>query len=132
MIKKAALLLCVWLFVFGCSKEFKEDFKKLFPLRNAVMQEFGVKDVRVIIQNGHCIGVSFINSKYNGEPETTQNEVRQKTLAMISATYQDNDEINMAWISFVVHKRYFFVFNFTDSLNTKFYKKGKDGFWVNT
>lgn len=96
------------------------------------MQEFDVKDVRVVIQNGNCIGVSFVNSKYNGEPETVQDEVRQKTLSLISSNYPHNDKINMAWIAFVIHKRYFFVLNFTDATNNKFYKKSGDGFWVNT
>jgi len=116
--------------VFGCSKEFRDDFKKLFPLRSAVMKEFDVKDVRVTIQNGNCIGVSFVNSKYNNESEAIQDGVRQKTLEFISSNYSNNDKINTAWIAFVIHKKYFFVFNYTNSTNNKFYKKSQDGSWV--
>lgn len=132
MVRKTAILLCLFFFVIGCSKEFRDDFKKLFPLRDAVMKEFGVKDVKVVIQNGNCIGVSFINSKYNGESETIQDEVRQRTLQLINSNYPNNRKINMAWIALVIHKRYFFLFNYTDSTNTKFYKKSQDGSWVNT
>lgn len=132
MTRKSALLLCVFIFVFGCSKEFRNDFKKLFPLRNAVMKEFDVKDVRVVIQNGNCIGVSFINSKYNSESEAIQDEVRQRTLELISSNYPNNEKIDKAWIAFVIHKKYFLFFNFTDSRNNKFYEKSQDGAWVNT
>ena len=132
MIRKTAILVCVFFFVFGCSKEFRDDFKNLFPLRNAIIKEVGVKDVRVVIQNGNCIGVSFINSKYNDESETIQDEVRQRTLKLISSNYPNNRRINMVWIAFVIHKSYFFVFNYTNSINTKFYKKSQDGSWVNT
>lgn len=130
MVKKTVILLCVFLFVVGCSKEFRDDFKKLFPLRNAVMKEFDVKDVRVVIQNGNCIGVSFVNSKYNSETETDQDKVRQRTLQLISSNYPNNEKISMAWVAFVIHKRYFFIFNYTDSTNNKFYKKSPDGTWI--
>jgi hypothetical protein len=115
--------------VLGCSKEFTDNFKQLFPLRSAVMEEFDVKEVRVTIQNGNCIGVSFVNSKYNDEPEAIQNSVRQRTLELISANYPNNDKIKMAWIAFVIHKKYFFVFNYTNSTNNKFYEKSQDGSW---
>ena len=131
MARKTAILLFAFLFLLGCSKEFRDDFKKLFPLRKAIIKEFNVKGVRVVIQNGNCIGVSFINSKYNSEAETIQDEVRHRTLALISSNYPNNDKINTAWVAFVIHKRYFFLFNYTDSTNNKFYKKSPDGSWIN-
>jgi hypothetical protein len=131
MERNTLILLCLFIFVVGCSKESRKDFTKLFPLRNSVIKEFDVKDVRVVIQNGNCIGISFVNSKYNGESETIQDEVRQRTLELISSAYPNNEKINTAWVAFVKHKRYFFVFNFTDSTNNKFYKKSPDGAWVN-
>jgi hypothetical protein len=130
MVRKVAIFICAFIFLVSCSKEFREDFKNLFPLREALIKEFEVKDVRAVIQNGNCIGVSFINSKYNTEPEKIQEKVRQRTLELISSSYPDNDRINMAWVSFVKHKNYFFVFNYTDSTNTRFYNKSQDGSWV--
>jgi len=130
MLRKSAILLCVLLFTIGCSKEFKDNFKKLSPLRDSVMKEFDVKDVRVVIQNGDCIGVSFINSKYNKASKDEQDEVRRRTLQLINSNYPDNTKINSAWVAFVIHENYFFVFNFTDSTNTRFYKKVSDGTWT--
>ena len=130
MVRKAVILIFGILIVISCTKGFRDDFKKLFPLRNAVIKEFDVKDVRVAIQNGNCIGVSFVNSKYNGESKDRQDEVRQRTLQLINSNYPDNKKINMAWVAFVIHKKYFFIINYTDTKNNKFYKKTPDGTWI--
>ena len=53
MVRKAVILIFGILIVISCTKGFRDDFKKLFPLRNAVIKEFDVKDVRVAIQNGN-------------------------------------------------------------------------------
>jgi len=130
MAKKIAILLCAIILVTGCTKEFRQDFKSLFPLRDAIIKEFGVKNVGVTIQNGNCIGVSFVNSIYNAQPESVQDEVRQRTLDLISSNYPENEKINRAWVAFVIHKRHFFLFNYTDSRNAKFYEKSPDGSWA--
>ena len=130
MVKRTVILLSLFsLLAFGCSKEDLADFKGLFPLRKAIIEQCDVKDVNVTLQNGHCIGVSFINSKYNDESQEAQNEVRKKTLEIISRHYSDKDKIDRAWIAFVIHKRRYLVINYTNSLNTKFYKKAPDGSW---
>lgn len=130
MSKKIAILLCVFILVVGCTKEFSQDFKNLFPLRDAIIKEFGIINVGVTIQNGNCIGVSFVNSKFNRQPESVQDDIRQRTLDLISSNYPDDDKINRAFVAFVIHRRHFFLFNYTDSRNTKFYEKSPDGSWT--
>ncbi|MBN1142725.1 MAG: hypothetical protein JXB25_13165 [Deltaproteobacteria bacterium] len=132
-LRRITLLAGLLFFALGflsCSKEFTEGFQQLFPLRDAIIKEFNEKDVRVVIQNGHCIGVSFINSQYNQEPASTQDQVREKTLELISSHYSQNDKIEMAWIAFVKHDKQFFIVNIKDATNNKFYKKLADGSWV--
>lgn len=132
MIKRAMVVLPVLVCLSGCLKEFKDQFKDLFQLRDDIIKEFDVENVKVVIQNDSCIGVSFINTKYNDESEARQEEVRQKTLELIDANYPKDGKITKAWISFMKHKRYIFGFNVTNAMNTQSYERTQDGSWKKT
>ncbi len=126
---KKYILIYLSMILLGCSEGFKGNFSKLSPLREDIISKTDVEDVRVIINNGNCIGVSFINSKYNEEDSLTQEQIRTNTLDIISSHYEPGDGINSAYIAFVSHKKYFFLINYTNSLNTKFYDYMSDTTW---
>ncbi len=113
----------------GCMGRVGSEFAEAYHLRNAIVEEFGVEDTKVGIQNFTCVGVSFVNSRFNNEPEATQEEVRKRTLELISSSYPPGSMIDKAWISFVVRERRFLVLSYTNSLNTHFYERSGDGTW---
>jgi hypothetical protein len=129
MLKKIVILLFTFLLVAACSEEARKEFGKLFELRNSIVKEMQVEDVRIMINNGDTIGVSYINTKYNDESETVQEDIRQKTLQLISSYFPPESDIKRAQVSFVIHKRKFLIVNYTNSLNSVMYERKEDGTW---
>jgi len=109
--------------VFGCA-----DLYDMRELRKEVIGQLGHKNVKVILQNGNCIGVSIINSSLGESPEKQQDAARQKVVNLIAEQYGKNPGITRAWIAFVKHRNYI-IFRYTNALNTSHYEKQEDGTW---
>src|SRR4030095_11355196 len=114
----AFLMLPLLILRTGCVQSYQD----LFPLREKIIQEYKESNVSVVIQNGNTVGVSFINTAFNGL-EQTKKEAKAKEIAIfVKENYKSIDNIDMIWVSFTIYKTYFFVFNYTNSLDTFFYK----------
>ncbi len=120
-------LLFLLILIGGCSQQFREDFGKLFPLRNEICTQLNHKNVKVIIQNGNCLGVTVINSRFNDSEEKEKDLARKNILKVISTHFADSENITRAWISFQIYKNYY-IFHYSNSLDTKFYRK-VNGAW---
>lgn len=113
----------------GCRQAAK-SYVEMMALSNDVKQELKVEDVRVSYQNFMCIGVSVVNSRFNNASETEQEKARQIILQLIKRRYGDRKNITSAFVAFVVYHNYWYVFHYTNGLNTRFYNKDQNGNWV--
>jgi len=111
----------------GCSQESFQSFKGLFPLRDKLVQQFDEQNVRVTIQNGNTVGVSFINSSFNNLSQQEKKLKAQQVAVFVKDNYDAIENIENIWISFVIHKRYLFLVNYTNNLATFFFDKNALG-----
>jgi len=111
----------------GCSQESFQSFKGLFPLRDKLIQQFDEQNVRITIQNGNTVGVSFINSSFNNLSQQEKELKAQEVAVFVKDNYDAIENIDNIWISFVIHKRYLFLVNYTNSLATFFFDKNALG-----
>jgi hypothetical protein len=128
-LKKIAILLIAFQFTAGCSKESRKEIGKLLDLKNSITKEMQVEDVRITLHNGVMISAAFVNTKYNGASDSIQEDVRQKTLQLISAHFPQESDIKSAQISFIIQEKKFFIINYTDALNSAFFQRNPDGSW---
>ena len=131
-LKRFRILPVTWLLLFyilltGCSQESFQSFKGLFPLRDKLVQQFDERNVRITIQNGNTVGVSFINSSFNNFSRQEKELKAQEVALFIKDNYDSIDNIDNIWISFVMHKKYFFLVNYTNNLATFFFDKNALG-----
>jgi hypothetical protein len=107
----------------GCSQESFQSFTGLFPLRDELVRQFDEQNIRVTIQNGNTVGVSFINSSFNNLSQQEKELKAREVAVFVKDNYDAIDSIDNIWISFVIHKRYLFLVNYTNSLATFFFDK---------
>lgn len=121
-ITMAAIKISEFLRSSGISKSFTD----LFTLKDKMEKEFGLSDIRVIIQNNTTIGISLINSPFNELKRGAKIEQARKIKTFVAKNYESIKDIDMIWVSFVVHKKYFFIVNFTNSLDTFFFNLNRN------
>jgi hypothetical protein len=112
----------------GCRQAAK-SYAEMIALSNDVKRELKVEDVRVSYQNFMCIGVSIVNSRFNTAPEYEQEKARQIVLELIRKKYGNRKNITSAFVAFVEFHNWY-IFRYTNGLNTRFYNKDQSGNWV--
>jgi hypothetical protein len=131
-LKSLRTLPVAWFMLFfillaGCSQESFQSFKGLFPLRDKLVQQFDERNVRITIQNGNTVGVSFINSSFNNLSQQEKELKAQEVAVFVKDNYDAIENIDNIWISFIIHKKYLFLVNYTNSLATFFFDKNALG-----
>jgi hypothetical protein len=124
--RSVLLLLVAALSLSGCAQGLWQAIADLAPLRDQLIQTYHEDDVNIVIQNGNALGISFINSAFNDLPSKDAKEAKAREIAQfVKAHYARIDRIDTVWVSFVIHKNYFMVFNYTNSLDTFFFEKNE-------
>ena len=119
-IKLTFLILLLLMLVSGCGQAF-QAFQDLSSLRNKIIEKYHENNVGLLIHNGNAISVSFTNSSFN-KLEPAQKKEKAKEIALyVKENYAPMDNIDKIIVSFVIHKTYFFVIDYTDGLDTFFY-----------
>jgi hypothetical protein len=107
----------------GCAAGFFQDVSELFSLREQLAQTYHDDNLNVVIQNGNALGITFINSEFNDLPTQAEKQAKAREIALFAkAHYSRIDHLDTIWVSFTIHKEYFLVFSFTNSLDTFFFQ----------
>jgi len=72
----------------------------------------------LIFGEGIVINTPF-NDLTRAEKEQKAGEIAQ----FVKDNFDSIDKIDHIWVAFVIHKRYFFLINYTNSLDTFFFEK---------
>jgi hypothetical protein len=122
-IRYVLLTLVAALLLSGCAQGFVQDLSELFPLRDQLIQTYHEDNMNVVIQNGSALGISFINSAFNDLPTQEAKQAKAREIAQFAKDrYSRIDHIDTIWVSFTIHKEYFLVFNYSNSVDTFFFK----------
>ena len=122
-IRYLLLTLAATFLLSGCAQGFFQDVAELVPLRDQFIQTYHEDNVTVVIQNGSALGISFINSAFNDLPTQDAKQAKAREIALFAkAHYSRIDHIDTIWVSFTIHKQYFLVFSYTNSLDTFFFQ----------
>jgi hypothetical protein len=120
---RLATFLAIALFCFtGCSSALVQDVQNLMPLRDSLVATYHVDDVNLVVQNGHALGISFVNSPFNDLPSTAKKPKAREIAQFAAKHYASIDHIDEIWVGFVVDKQYI-IMHYTNSLDTYFFKK---------
>jgi hypothetical protein len=120
----ATILAITLFFLTACNSAFVQDVQNLMPLRDSLVATYHVDDVNLVVQNGHALGISFINSPFNDLPSTAK-EPKAREIAQFAAKhYESIDHIDEIWVGFVVDKQYI-IMHYTNNFDTYFFKKAE-------
>ena len=117
-------LICTMLITTACATEFFQDIQDLTPLRDQLIQAYHEDAVNLEIQNGHIVGVSFINSAFKDLPKTEKEGKARKIAQFVKEHYIAIGKVDRIWVAFVIHKDYV-IFSYTNGLDTFFFKKSE-------
>ena len=92
----AAFLTTVLLLLSGCSSAFVQDVENLAPLRDSLTATYHVDDFNLVIQNGHALGISFINSSFNDLPAAAKKPKAREIAQFAAAHYASIDHTLIA------------------------------------
>ena len=121
------IMLCIFILGVGCTREDIKAVRDLFPLRSAIISEFKERSVEVKIQNGNTLGITFVNPQFNYWDSKEQERKASEIADFVINKYKSIGRIDTIWISFTIYKKYFFIFHYTNALNTFFFKKNESG-----
>ncbi len=92
-------------------------------LQQALQQEFHEPNVGLTVSNGDMLMVSFVNSAFNRLAPNEQQQKAHDIALFITQNYRSILQVRQIWISFVIHRSLFNVFNYTNSLDTFMYDR---------
>jgi hypothetical protein len=95
----------------GCSGEALKSWSELAALRAALIREYGHQGVNVVVQSGHVLGVTFVNSPLNGSAEAERSKRAKEVAQFVRDNYASIGKIDEIWVSFVRSRTYFYVFH---------------------
>ncbi|NEQ45303.1 MAG: hypothetical protein F6K00_17800 [Leptolyngbya sp. SIOISBB] len=78
--------------------------------------------MQVTLHNVNSVVISFINSHFNDLTETEKAAKAEEIAQFVKDNYDSVDKIDDIVVSFVVHKKYFLLFEYTNSLDTFTFK----------
>jgi hypothetical protein len=108
----AALLLLM-----GCdaSREGVRILGELKAVRTAVAAAVGTENVRVNLHNGEHLNIALVNTPLKSLPED-QRYAKALEIARLSyRSYASRASLKGVSVTYVVHRSYFFVVNYTDA-----------------
>lgn len=109
----ALVLAC--LVVSNCQKVVK-SFAEISKLREAIVKEYGEKDVGVNLNNGTTLTITFINSPLNAKTQRERAERAMETAIFVTQHYPSIAQINEIWVGFIKQETHFVVMHYTESL----------------
>ncbi|HEY0320786.1 MAG TPA: hypothetical protein VGC66_07535 [Pyrinomonadaceae bacterium] len=87
-----------------------------------MIQEFKEKDINVVVQGSHVLGISFINSSFNKWGELDRAEKAREIALFAIKHYAAIASINQIRVGFVAAKNYI-VFNYSQTLGAYSFNK---------
>ena len=110
----------------GCAEPLQDllpqRLQDITPLREEIIDEYKDADVQVTLHNVNSVVISFINSHFNDLTETEKAAKAEEIAQFVKDNYDSVDKIDDIVVSFVVHKKYFLLFEYTNSLDTFTFK----------
>lgn len=95
----------------GCSSRFIQSFTDTMSLRQALIKEYGHREINVFVRNDNLLGITFINSPIGELAEAERLEKAQEIARFARAHYRSIDRIARIWVAFVQQQRAVLFFN---------------------
>lgn len=102
----------------ACSPEAKQTWADLKTLGSRLQTEYPDDEIQVNLWNGNAINVGFLNSDISDLPDTERYAAAQSIASVAYANYPGKMPPSSVTITFTIHKRYFGVVSYTNSLDT--------------
>jgi hypothetical protein len=109
----------------GCSGESLTSWSELAALRAALIREYGHQGINVVVQDGNTLGVSFVNSPFNGSGEAERSRKAQEVARFAEANYASAGKIDRIWVAFARSRTYFYVFHTGEVVSVFLFEKGR-------
>jgi hypothetical protein len=107
----------------GCSKEMLKSLGELAQLRQQLMDEYHEQNIDVVLQDSRTLGVTFLNSALNDRNFTERATRAEKTALFVKKHFAGMNQIERIWVSFVVYKTRFVIFNYSQGLDVFLFDK---------
>ncbi len=107
----------------SCSALNNPAQSELGSLQNRLQSKFGTQNIGLTISNGNMLMVSFVNSGFNELPPQEQQQKARDIALFVTQNYGSIQQIKQIWVSFVIYRTLFNVFNYTNSLDTFMYDR---------
>ena len=109
----------------GCSGEALKTWSELAALRAALIREYGHQDINVVVQNGNVLGVTFVNSPFNGSSEAERSRKAQEVARFAEANYASIGKIDRIWVAFARSRTYLYVLHTGEVVSAFLFEKGR-------
>ena len=88
----------------GCSGEDIQAVQDLVPLQEQLAAEYGGSNIKVEIEDGNTLGVTFVNSSSNDLARDRKAEQAREIAWFVCENYASMDRIDKVWVAFKVHQ----------------------------
>jgi hypothetical protein len=88
----------------GCSGEGIQAVQDLVPLQEQLAAEYGGSSIKVEIEDGNTLGVTFVNSSSNGLARDRKAEQAREIASFVCENYASMDRVDKVWVAFEVHQ----------------------------
>ena len=88
----------------GCSREGVQAFQDLLPLQEQLVTEYGASNIKVEIQDGNTLGITFVNSSSTGLTRDQKAEQARETALFVCENYASMGRMDKVWVAFEIHQ----------------------------
>ena len=88
----------------GCSGKGIQAVQDLIPLQEQLAAEYGGSNIKVEIEDGNTLGVTFANSSSNGLARDRKAEQAREIAWFVCENYASMDRVDKVWVAFKVHQ----------------------------
>jgi hypothetical protein len=88
----------------GCSGEGIQAVQDLIPLQEQLAAEYGGSNIKVEIEDGNTLGVTFVNSSSNGLARDRKAEQAREIASFVCENYASMGKIAQVWVAFEIHQ----------------------------
>jgi len=88
----------------GCSGAGIQAVQDLVPLQGQLAAEYGESNIRVEIEDGNTLGVTFVSSSSNGLAGDRKAEQAREIASFVCENYASMDRVDKVWVAFEIRQ----------------------------
>ena len=86
------------------AEEGVQAVQNLIPLQEQLATEYGESNIKVEIEDGNALGITFVNSSSNGLAWDQKAEQAREIALFVCENYASMDRIAQVWVAFEIHQ----------------------------